>query len=132
MGLKTAGFRDANVMIGAWWRREPWDRWYGRRLGHAMTQQTPFEREQIRPPAEAEREQIRPPAEAESVEAESVRTESVERPIPPRVGWLQRRRTKVIAEIERNRRGEYRVPTWALAAILIAIIVAWAALIIFG
>ena len=45
-------------------------------------------------------------------------------------GWWQRRRDKVVAEIERNRRGEYAVPTWVLAAILIAIVAAWAAVII--
>jgi len=46
-----------------------------------------------------------------------------------RQGWIQRRREKVIAEIERNRRGEYTVPTWVLVAALVAIIGAWIALI---
>jgi hypothetical protein len=49
-----------------------------------------------------------------------------------RVGRLQRRREKIAAEIERNRRGEYSVPTWVLAAALVVIIAGWAALIIFG
>ncbi len=34
-----------------------------------------------------------------------------------------------MAEIQRNRRGEYKVPTWVLAAILVAFVAAWAALI---
>jgi hypothetical protein len=45
--------------------------------------------------------------------------------------WLERRREKVVEEILRNRRGGYKVPTWALAAILAAIVAAWVALIIF-
>lgn len=40
-----------------------------------------------------------------------------------------RRREKIREEIERNRRGEYRVPTWVLAALLVAIVAAWAAMI---
>ena len=46
-----------------------------------------------------------------------------------REAWLVRRRRKIREEIERNRRGEYRVPTWVLAAILVAILVGWAAII---
>jgi hypothetical protein len=44
---------------------------------------------------------------------------------------LDRRREKIANEIQRNRRGEYVVPTWVLAAALIAIVVGVAALIIF-
>ncbi|MBL6277942.1 hypothetical protein JMF97_17445 [Micromonospora fiedleri] len=47
-----------------------------------------------------------------------------------RQSWLERRRDKVRAEIERNRRGEYTVPTWVLAAALALIVGAWLALII--
>jgi hypothetical protein len=47
-----------------------------------------------------------------------------------REAWLVRRRRKIREEIERNRRGEYRVPTWVLAAILVAILAAWAAIIL--
>jgi hypothetical protein len=36
----------------------------------------------------------------------------------------------MIAEIQRNRRGGHRVPTWAMAAALVAMLAAWAALII--
>ncbi|GGM06432.1 MULTISPECIES: hypothetical protein [Micromonospora] len=43
--------------------------------------------------------------------------------------WLERRREKVRAEIERNRRGEYTVPTWVLTVALVAMIGAWLALI---
>jgi hypothetical protein len=45
---------------------------------------------------------------------------------------LDRRREKIADEIERNRRGEYAVPTWVLAALLAAIVVGLAALAIFG
>lgn len=44
----------------------------------------------------------------------------------------ERRREKIRNEIERNRRGDYKIPTWVLAALLVAIVVAWAAVIIFG
>ncbi|HEX6873621.1 MAG TPA: hypothetical protein VF163_21190 [Micromonosporaceae bacterium] len=47
-----------------------------------------------------------------------------------RANWLDRRREKVRAEIERNRRGEYKVPTWVLAVTLVAIVGAWVALIV--
>jgi len=49
-----------------------------------------------------------------------------------RQGWIQRRREKVVAEIERNRRGEYKVPTWVLAVALAVVVLAWAAIIIVG
>jgi hypothetical protein len=44
-------------------------------------------------------------------------------PDKPRMGWLQKHQSKVAAEIERNRAGDYTVPTWALTLILVAIIV---------
>jgi hypothetical protein len=44
---------------------------------------------------------------------------------------LDRRRDKIAEEIQRNRRGEYTVPTWVLAAALVAIVAAVAALVIF-
>jgi hypothetical protein len=43
-----------------------------------------------------------------------------------REGRLARRRRKIIEEIERNRRGEYRVPTWLLVVILIGFVGLWA------
>jgi hypothetical protein len=46
-----------------------------------------------------------------------------------RQNWVERRREKIRAEIERNRRGEYTVPTWVLAVALVAMIGAWLALI---
>lgn len=49
-----------------------------------------------------------------------------------RQSWLERRREKVVAEIQRNRRGEYTVPTWVLAALLLLFLAGWAALIIFS
>jgi hypothetical protein len=48
----------------------------------------------------------------------------------PRRSWVERRREKVVAEIQRNRRGEYTVPTWVLVLILLAFLAAWAALIL--
>ncbi|MBM0236467.1 hypothetical protein JNW88_03595 [Micromonospora sp. ATA32] len=46
-----------------------------------------------------------------------------------RLNWVERRREKIRAEVERNRRGEYAVPTWVLAAALVLIVGAWLALI---
>jgi hypothetical protein len=51
---------------------------------------------------------------------------------PERRSWLDRRREKIAEEIARNRRGEYTVPTWVLAAILAAVVAAWVAVIVFG
>ena len=48
-----------------------------------------------------------------------------------REGYLQKRRAKVREEIERNRRGEYLVPTWVLVAALVAVVAGIAALMIF-
>jgi hypothetical protein len=49
--------------------------------------------------------------------------------VAARRGFLQRRRDKIAAEIERNRRGEYTVPTWVLALLLVAVVAGWAALV---
>jgi hypothetical protein len=38
----------------------------------------------------------------------------------------------MVAEIERNRRGEYKVPTWVLVVVLLAVILAWGALVVFA
>ena len=46
-----------------------------------------------------------------------------------RQSWIDRRRAKIVAEIERNRRGDYKVPTWVLVAALVAFVVGWAALV---
>ncbi|GHJ54853.1 hypothetical protein Nm8I071_41600 [Nonomuraea sp. TT08I-71] len=46
-----------------------------------------------------------------------------------KLNWIERRREKIRAEIERNRRGEYTVPTWVLAVALVLILGAWLALI---
>jgi hypothetical protein len=56
---------------------------------------------------------------------------------PPRersaedVAWgrLERRRERIRAEIHRNRQGGHRLPTWVLAAILGAVLIAWIYLI---
>jgi hypothetical protein len=34
----------------------------------------------------------------------------------------QQRRDRIVAEVQANRRGEYRIPTWALALALVAMI----------
>jgi hypothetical protein len=44
--------------------------------------------------------------------------------------WVNRRREKIYQEIARNRQGGHKVPTWVLAVVLVAILAAWAALII--
>ncbi|WBB68802.1 hypothetical protein [Micromonospora sp. WMMD812] len=46
-----------------------------------------------------------------------------------RQNWVERRREKIRNEIERNRRGEYTVPTWVLALALVLIVGGWLALI---
>ncbi|GIF47887.1 hypothetical protein DFJ67_7569 [Asanoa ferruginea] len=51
------------------------------------------------------------------------------RPDVIKQGWLQKRRQKVIEEVERNRRGDYRVPTWVLAVLLGAVLAGWLLLI---
>jgi hypothetical protein len=43
---------------------------------------------------------------------------------------LEKRRRKIADEIARNRRGEYRVPTWVLVLCLVLFLGAWAAWII--
>lgn len=43
---------------------------------------------------------------------------------------MQRRRDKIYEEIQRNRRGEYTVPTWVLVLILVAIVAGFAALLV--
>jgi len=62
----------------------------------------------------------------------STESETFDSPAEIREGWVNRRRTKIIAEIERNRRGEYTVPTWVLAAVLILLVGGWLALMVFG
>ncbi|MFF5180318.1 hypothetical protein ACFY2Q_20020 [Micromonospora sp. NPDC000316] len=46
-----------------------------------------------------------------------------------RQNWVERRREKIRAEIDRNRRGEYTVPTWVLALALALLVGGWLALI---
>jgi hypothetical protein len=41
---------------------------------------------------------------------------------PGREGWLQRHKREVAEEIERNRRGDYRIPTWVLVVALLLVI----------
>jgi hypothetical protein len=53
-----------------------------------------------------------------------------ERPEDVRLNRLERRRQKIRDEIERNRRGEYRVPTWVLALALVLLIAGWLALVL--
>jgi hypothetical protein len=48
-----------------------------------------------------------------------------------RQGYLQKRRDKVRDEIERNRRGEYRVPTWVLVALLVLMVGGFVAILVF-
>ncbi|WP_405107696.1 hypothetical protein OG559_24785 [Micromonospora sp. NBC_01405] len=46
-----------------------------------------------------------------------------------KLNWVERRREKIRAEVERNRRGDYKVPTWVLAVALAVIVGGWLALI---
>jgi hypothetical protein len=66
------------------------------------------------------REQIRRPATRWLARSDDVR------------GRVDRRRDNIVAEIERNRRGEHRVPTWALALVLVVLVAAIAAFVAFG
>jgi type VI protein secretion system component VasF len=50
------------------------------------------------------------------------------RPDGPR--YFRPRREKIAEEIRRNRERNYRVPTWVLALILVAIVAAYAAIVI--
>jgi hypothetical protein len=52
-------------------------------------------------------------------------------PEQARTSRLLRRREKIVAEIQRNRRGDYIIPTWALTTLLAALVVGFATLIIF-
>ncbi|MEQ4303485.1 hypothetical protein ABNF97_19220 [Plantactinospora sp. B6F1] len=42
---------------------------------------------------------------------------------------IERRRAKIREEIERNRRGEYTVPTWVLTLALVLVVAGWLALV---
>jgi hypothetical protein len=56
-------------------------------------------------------------------------------PMPPiwdRVGRGQRRLDRIQEELERNRRGDYKVPTWVLVLVLLLMLGAWAAVVIFA
>jgi len=56
-------------------------------------------------------------------------------PTPPagrrglKASRLERRQQRIREEIERNRRGEYTVPTWVLVVMLIALVVGFTAFI---
>jgi hypothetical protein len=51
---------------------------------------------------------------------------------PPILRSRVSRRDKIVAEIQRNRQGGHRIPTWVLAALLGAIILGFVALLVFG
>jgi hypothetical protein len=46
-----------------------------------------------------------------------------------RPGFWQRRREKMVTEIEHNRAGGHRVPTWVMALAVAAMLAAWALVI---
>lgn len=58
--------------------------------------------------------------------------DEVRSPLKGRAARMERRRQRIRDEIERNRRGEFKIPTWVLTVALIAFIAAWAALIIWA
>ncbi len=66
------------------------------------------------------REQTRRPASRWLARPEDVR------------GRVDRRRDNIVAEIERNRRGEHLLPTWALALVLVVMVAAIVAFVLFG
>jgi len=46
-----------------------------------------------------------------------------------RRGMAERRRRRIESELERNRTGSYRVPTWVMVVAILVIIGAWLALV---
>jgi hypothetical protein len=50
---------------------------------------------------------------------------------PPRAwpAFVYRRLDRIRAQVERNRRGEYVVPTWVLALILVLFVTGWVLLV---
>jgi hypothetical protein len=53
------------------------------------------------------------------------------RPGRPGPGYWEQRFTKIRDEIERNRRGQFRLSTWVLALILLALVAAVVAIVVF-
>jgi hypothetical protein len=47
-----------------------------------------------------------------------------------RLDRFRHRQERIVEEIQRNRRGEYRIPTWVLVVILLALVGGWIALIV--
>jgi hypothetical protein len=45
-------------------------------------------------------------------------------------GRVQRKRDRIRAEIQRNRAGGHKIPTWAMAAVLGAVLLGWLWLIL--
>jgi hypothetical protein len=45
---------------------------------------------------------------------------------------INRRRDRIVAEIQRNRRGQYRIPTWVLTVALVALVAGWVLLVVLG
>jgi hypothetical protein len=45
---------------------------------------------------------------------------------------ISRRRDRIVAEIQRNRRGQYRIPTWVLTVALVALVAGWVLLVVLG
>jgi hypothetical protein len=50
---------------------------------------------------------------------------------PARPGRRERRRQKLAAQIQKDRRGDHTVPTWVMAVALVVIVGGWLALIYF-
>ena len=49
---------------------------------------------------------------------------------PFELGRVQRKRDRIRSEIQRNRAGGHRVPTWALAVVLGALLLCWLYLVV--
>jgi hypothetical protein len=50
----------------------------------------------------------------------------------PAAARASKRSAKIRAQVEKNRRGEYKIPTWGLIVILVVVLVGWALLIALG
>ena len=90
------------------------------------------ERETPAHDAAAKKDEPGPDPVEETPRAGDETGEEPEEPEPPyrKPTRMERRRQKIREEIERNRRGDFVVPTWVLAVILAAVVTGWALLII--
>ncbi|GAA1798069.1 hypothetical protein GCM10009835_15300 [Planosporangium flavigriseum] len=104
------------------------------RLGDAMAHDDPVA-ESTAPAGSAQPPSAGPATSAAPGRSVELPLRSAELPLrSDMVGWavqrVRRRRNRISAEIERNRRGEPVVPTWVLTVLLAVILGGWLALVV--